>query len=33
MIRRTGDTGVVTIRSRWKDLGGGPLLVHAEPVD
>lgn len=33
MIRWTGDTDVVTIRSRWKDLGGGPLLVHAEPVD
>ena len=32
-IRWTGDTDVVTIRSRWQDIGGHPLLVHAEPAE
>jgi len=32
-IRWTGETDAVTIRSRWRDIGGHPLLVHAEPGD
>ncbi len=31
-IRYAGDTDAVTVRSRWQDLGGRPLIVHAEPV-
>jgi hypothetical protein len=32
-IRWTGETDVVTIRSHWREIGGHPLLVQAEPVD
>lgn len=31
-IRYSGDTGEVTIRSRWQDQGGHPVIVGAEPV-
>jgi hypothetical protein len=31
MIRYSGDTGEVTIRSRWQDEGGRPVIVQAEP--
>ena len=33
MIRYSGDTGDVTIRSRWQDEGGRPVIVHAEPAE
>lgn len=34
MIRYSGDTGGVTIRTRWQDLGGAhPVIVHAELAD
>jgi hypothetical protein len=33
MIRYSGDSGDVTIRSRWQDEGGRPVIVHAEPAD
>ena len=32
MIRYSGDSGEVTVRSRWRDEGGRPVIVHAEPV-
>jgi hypothetical protein len=32
MIRYSGDSGDVTIRSRWQDQGGRPVIVHAEPA-
>jgi hypothetical protein len=32
MIRYSGDTGDVTVRSRWQDEGGRPVIVHAEPA-
>ena len=32
MIRYSGDTGDVTIRSRWREVGGRPQIVHAEPA-
>jgi hypothetical protein len=32
MIRYSGDTGEVTIRSRWQDQGGHPVIVQAEPA-
>jgi hypothetical protein len=32
MIRYSGDTGNVTIRSRWQEQGGRPVIVHAEPA-
>jgi hypothetical protein len=32
MIRYSGDTSAVTIRSRWRDVGGRPVIVHAEPA-
>ncbi|HVS29161.1 MAG TPA: hypothetical protein VHE14_06390 [Solirubrobacteraceae bacterium] len=32
MICYSGDTGDVTIRSRWQDEGGRPVIVHAEPA-
>ena len=32
-IRYSGDTGGVTIRSHWRDLGGAhPVIVQAEPA-
>jgi hypothetical protein len=33
MICYSGDTGDVTIRSRWQDEGGRPVIVHAEPAE
>lgn len=34
MIRYSGDSGGVTIRSQWQDMGGEhPVIVHAEPAD
>jgi hypothetical protein len=33
MIRYAGDTGEITVRSRWQDGGGRPLIVHAEPAE
>jgi hypothetical protein len=32
MIRYAGDSGDVTIRSRWQDQGGRPVIVRAEPA-
>lgn len=32
MIRYSGDTGEVTIRSTWQDQGGRPVIVAAEPA-
>jgi hypothetical protein len=32
MIRYSGDTGEVTIRSRWQEQAGRPVIVHAEPT-
>jgi hypothetical protein len=34
MIRYSGDTGGVTIRSQWQDLGGAhPVIVEVAPAD
>jgi hypothetical protein len=33
MIRYSGDNGAITIRSRWQDHGGRPVIVHAEPAE
>jgi hypothetical protein len=33
MIKYSGDTSEVTIRSRWQDEGGRAVIVHAEPVE
>jgi hypothetical protein len=33
LIRYSGDTGDVTIRSRWQDEGGRAVIVHAEPAE
>jgi hypothetical protein len=32
MIRYSGDSSEVTIRSRWQDEGGRAVIVHAEPA-
>ena len=32
-IRYSGDDSAVTIRSRWQDEGGRPVIVHAEPLE
>ena len=32
MIRYSGSIGGVTIRSNWRDEGGRPVIVHAEPA-
>jgi hypothetical protein len=32
MIRYSGETGEVTIRSRWQEQDGRPVIVHAEPT-
>ena len=32
MIRYSGEASEVTIRSRWQDEGGRPVIVHAEPA-
>jgi len=31
-IRYSGDTGEMTIRSRWQEEAGRPVIVHAEPA-
>ena len=31
-IRYSGDTSAVTIRARWQEEGGRPVIVAAEPV-
>jgi hypothetical protein len=31
LIRYSGDSGEVTIRSHWQDQGGRPLIVSVEP--
>ena len=31
-IRYTGDSGEVTLRSRWQDGEEHPVIVHIEPV-
>jgi hypothetical protein len=33
MIRYSGATGDVTIRSRWQVEGGRPVIMHAEPAE
>jgi hypothetical protein len=30
MIRYSGDTGEATLRSRWQDEAGRPVIVHVE---
>jgi hypothetical protein len=32
MIRYSGTSGAVTIRSKWEDEGGRPVIVHVEPA-
>jgi hypothetical protein len=32
LIRYSGDSGEVTIRSRWQDQAGRPVIVAAEPA-
>jgi hypothetical protein len=32
MIRYSGDTGEATLRSRWQDEAGRPVIVHVEPA-
>jgi hypothetical protein len=32
MIRYSGGTGEATIRSRWQEQAGRPVIVHAEPA-
>jgi hypothetical protein len=32
MIRYSGESDDVTIRSRWREIDGRPLIVHAEPA-
>jgi hypothetical protein len=31
-IRYSGQDSAVTIRARWQEEGGRPVIVHAEPV-
>lgn len=31
-IRYSGEANGVTIRARWQEEGGRPVIVHAEPV-
>jgi len=31
-IRYSGEDSAVTIRARWQEEGGRPVIVHAEPV-
>jgi hypothetical protein len=33
LIHYAGQTSGVTIRSRWRDVGGRPTIVDAEPID
>jgi hypothetical protein len=32
MIRYSGDTGEIIVRSRWQEQAGRPVFVHAEPA-
>jgi hypothetical protein len=32
LIHYSGETGDVTIRSNWREIGGRPQIVHGEPV-
>jgi hypothetical protein len=32
MIRYSGNSGGLTIRSNWQDEGGRQVIVHVEPV-
>lgn len=32
LIRYSGESGEVTIRSQWREFDGRPLIVHGEPV-
>jgi hypothetical protein len=32
-IRYTGDDKTVTVRSRWEERGGTPMIVDARPVE
>jgi hypothetical protein len=32
MIRYSGETEEVTVRSLWREIDGRPLIIHAEPV-
>lgn len=32
MIRYSGESAAVTIRSHWRDVSGRPQIVHGEPV-
>jgi hypothetical protein len=32
MIRYSGETGAMTIRSQWREIGGRPVIVNVEPV-
>jgi hypothetical protein len=32
MIRYSGETGGVTVRSHWREIDGRPLIVRVEPV-
>jgi len=31
-IRYAGESGEITIRSRWEEIDGSPRIVHAEPL-
>ncbi len=31
-IRYSGENSAVTIRAQWREEGGRPVIVHAEPV-
>ena len=33
VIRYSGDTGVATLRSRWQEEAGRPVIVKVEPAD
>lgn len=32
-IHYSGEDSAVTIRSRWRDEAGRPVIVHAEPAE
>ena len=32
VIRYSGDTGEATLRSRWQEESGRPVIVHVEPA-
>ena len=33
LIRYSGETEEVVVRSRWQEQGGRPVIVHAEPAE